>query len=399
VNGLPLAADRLDDAVLVEAGDPGGMLRQVACAAAHVRIALRAAAEAGVDALTPADRPRAVVVAGPGIAGDALDALCGSASPVQVVSVRGDRLPGWVGAADLVVVTAGGDVPASDPGDATAHDAAAPEAGSPGEAIFAIAEQALRRGCQLAGIGPPAGNSAAPLRDLVRGPYIPAAPGLWPVLTGLLVMAERLGLARVGADGYEDAATALEDISHRCRPASESFVNPAKSLALDLVTGLPVIWGTGPFGAVAARRFASQLNVVAKYPAIPGSLPEAAAGQAALFDGSFAPGPEPDFPSLEDPDGFALDDDSDSRAEIRLVLLADPAAEDPRLASLRAAARSVAEQRGIRVSELAAEGDRPLRRLATLIQLGDYASAYLAIACGIDPSATVAIGDLADPVA
>ena len=32
-----LAADRLDDAELVEAADPGGMLRQVASSAAQVR--------------------------------------------------------------------------------------------------------------------------------------------------------------------------------------------------------------------------------------------------------------------------------------------------------------------------------------------------------------------------
>lgn len=387
MNGLPLAADRLDDPDLVEAGDPGGMLRQVASAAAHVRIGQRSAEEAGVDVLSRDGRPRAVVVAGPGIAADALDALCGPTTPVQVVSVRGQRLPGWVGAADLVIATAGADAPASDLG--------AP--GAPAtDAVLAVAEQALRRGCQLAGIGP----SSSPLRDLVRGPYIPVAPGLWPALTGLLAIAERIGVARIGADGFEDAATAMEDVSHRCRPSSESFVNPAKSLALDMVGGLPVVWGTQRLGAVAASRLTSQLSVIAKYPAIYGALPETAFGQVALFDGPFAPEPDPEFPAIEDPDDFALDPDgSATRAELRLVLLSDPAAEEPGPASLPAAARDVAEQRGIRVSELTAEGERPLRRLATLIHLGDYASVYLAIASGIDPGSAVAAGDLADRVA
>lgn len=384
MNGLPLAADRLDDPELVEAGDPGGMLRQVASAAAHVRIAVHAAREAGLAALSADDRPRAIVVAGPGIAGDALEVLCGPSVPVQIVCVRGQRLPGWVGAADLVIATAGGDIPVSDPGT---------EGPPVGDAVLSVAEQAMRRGCQMAGIGP----ASSPLRDLVRGPYVPAAPGPWQILTSLLVMAEQLGIITIDADGYEDAATVLEDIAHRCRPVSESFVNPAKSLALDLVGGLPLVWGSRPLGGLAARRFGTMLNVVSKFPAQHGTLPDAVADQAGLFDGPFVPGPAPRFPSLEDPDDFGLDD-PDERTELRLVLLADPAAEDAPMAALRGAVRDVAQQRGIRVSELAAEGERPLRRLATLIQLGDYASVYLAIASGIDPSVATAIGDVTERI-
>jgi glucose/mannose-6-phosphate isomerase len=384
VNGLPLAADRLDDPDLVEAGDPGGMLRQVASSAAHVRIAVRAAEEAGTAALSRDGRPRAVVVAGPGIGGDALDVLCGPSAPVQVICVRGHRLPGWVGAADLVIATAGGDAPASDPG------ADAPAAG---EAVLSVAEQAMRRGCQMAGIGP----AASPLRDLVRGPYIPSAAGMWPVLTGLLVIAGHLGIVQIGADDYEDAATVLEDISHRCRPVSESFVNPAKSLALDLVGTLPLVWGSRPLGGLAARRFSLMQNVVSKSPALHGTLPEALADQAGLLDGPLAPGPELEFPSLEDSDDFGFDG-TPERTELRLVLVSDPAAEDARTASVRDAARAVAEQRGVRVSELASEGDGPMRRLATLLQLGDYTSVYLAIACGIDPSSAVAAGDIAERI-
>ena len=60
------AADRLDDAQLVEAADPGGMLRQVASSAAQVRTAVRACSEADLSPVTAAGRPRAIVVAGMG---------------------------------------------------------------------------------------------------------------------------------------------------------------------------------------------------------------------------------------------------------------------------------------------------------------------------------------------
>ena len=112
---------------------------------------------------------------------------------------------------------------------------------------------------------------------------------LWAVAIPLLVIAERLGVTRIGPDVYELTATRLEEVSHQCRPASESFVNPGKSLALDLVGALPMVWGTSALSEVAARRFASQLQENAKYPAIAGMLPEAAHHQVAAFDGPFAP--------------------------------------------------------------------------------------------------------------
>jgi glucose/mannose-6-phosphate isomerase len=357
VNGASLAGDRLDDQQLVEAGDPAGVLREVASAAARVRIAVRTARESGLDALDPGDRPRAIVVVGTSLAGDMLAALCGAASPVQILSVPGDRLPGWIGAADLVIGTDGDD-----------------------HAVLEACRQASRRGCQLVGIG----GAEAPLRDLTGGLYLPATPGLWPVLIGLTGIVERLGLLRVGEDGYEDTATALEDIAHRCRPASESFVNPAKSLALDMVTSVPVVWGAG-LAEVGARWFASQLRCVAKCPAVSGSLAAAVDGQAGVLEGAFAPGPDRMFY-----------DDEEAGPSIRLVLLADPAGEHQRTVALRRAAGELAREHGVRVSELAAEGERPLRRLATLVQFADYASVYLAIACGLDPAAAASAAGLRD---
>jgi glucose/mannose-6-phosphate isomerase len=105
--GIALAADRLDDPELVEAGDPAGMLRQVASSAAQVRTALRTCAETDLSVLRPDNRPRAIVGAGTGggsgIVGDLLAAVCGAGAPVQITNSRGYQLPGWVGAADLVV--------------------------------------------------------------------------------------------------------------------------------------------------------------------------------------------------------------------------------------------------------------------------------------------------------
>jgi glucose/mannose-6-phosphate isomerase len=405
--GAALAAFRLDDPEIVEAGDPGGMLRQIASSAAQVRTALRACAEADLSAIGPDIRPRAIVVAGSGGAGgsafscDALAAICGLGTPVQVTGVSGYQLPGWIGAADLVIAVS--------------------RSGHTAEAL-ALAGEAARRGCGLVGVSAP----GSPLQDLVaraRGTFIPvttvgpARAMPWALTVPLLVTAARLGVARIDDTAYEMAAAVMEDVSHQCRPSSESFVNPAKSLALDLVGRLPVIWGGSQVAAAAARRFASQLAANAKYPALVGLLPEAGHDQVAMFDGPYAPPLEPAFPAAEDfggtglggtrfgEDDFGFSDDDSAGLDglsaddesLRLVLLADPAGEHPVVERTRAAAASLAAVRGIDVSDIAMDtaGD-PLRRLAGTVQLLDYASVYLGIAAGIDPLAIAAIKDLRD---
>lgn len=387
-----LAADRLDTPDVIEAADPGDMLRQVASAAAQVRTALRSCAETDLSAFAADGRPRAIVVAGmggSGLAGEMLNAMAGLSSPVQVVVSQAERLPGWVGAADAVVaVSCSGSTPET----------------------LAIATEAARRGCRLAGIGAE-GSPLHRIAEQARAPFVPVVPialprsMLWAVAVPLLVIAERIGVARIGTDVYELAASRLEEISHQCRPASDSFVNPGKSLALDLVGELPMVWGTSALSGVAARRFASQLQENAKYPAIYGMLPEAAHSQVAAFDGPFAPrssrlsGQEPgsgpdDMSELPgwDPD-YEEDEAAGGFTALRLILIADPD-EDPRVASQRAAVTELAGQRGVGISELAMDGEHPLVRLAGVIQLADYASVYLAIASGIDAGQTVAIRDL-----
>jgi glucose/mannose-6-phosphate isomerase len=388
-----LAADRLDTPDVVEAADPSDMLRQVASAAAQVRTALRSCREADLSVLDPDVRPRAIVVVGmgsSGVAGDILGAVAGPGTPVQVVTVQTERLPGWVGAADVVLAV-------SCSGTSTE--------------TLAIAAEAARRGCRLAGVGAE-GSALHRIAEQARAPFVPVIHGglprsmLWALTIPLLVMAERLGVVRIDPDVYELAASRLEEVSHQCRPASESFVNPGKSLALDLAGTLPVVWGTSALSGVAARRFAGQLNENAKYPAIAGVLPSAAHNQVAMFDGPFAPGAgraaagaeqgqngSPDLASWDPEYDETEQDETDGPTSLRLVVIADPD-EDQLVGAQRAAVTELAGLRGIGVSELSMDGEHPLVRLAGVVQLADYASVYLAIASGIDPGQAAAITDI-----
>ncbi|MFF4237148.1 SIS domain-containing protein [Actinomadura geliboluensis] len=375
-----LDPSRLEDAEAVEAADPGGMLRQVASSAAQVREAQRAAAEAGVAALAEDGRPRAVVVAGvggSGIAGDVLAAVCGAGCAVPVFTVRGHRLPGWVGAADLVIAVSC--------------------SGTTAETLD-VAAEAARRGCRLMFVGAPE-SPLADLADRSRALFVPVRSAgqprstLWGLTVPLVVAARTLRLVDVPDAVLESTATLLEDVAHRCRPSSEPFVNPAKRIALDLAGDVPLVWGTSAIAATAAYRTACQLNENAKYPAVFGEMPEAGHNQVAAFDGFFARGGSPAEPGASDDDHFFRDRAEDPEHGLHLLLLRD-VDEHPRVRARAEAAAALARDRGVVVTEIRAEGEHPLERIASLIASADYVTVYLAIALGVDPTPVPAIDEL-----
>src|SRR5260370_33155269 len=179
--GFALGADRLDTPDVIEAADRGDMLRQVASSAAQVRTALRSCLETDLSAFAPDARPRAIVVAGmgsSGLAGEIVNAMTGLGSPIQVVTTQAERLPGWVGAADAVIaVSCSGTTPET----------------------LAIAAEAARRGCRLAGVGAQ-GSPLHRIPEQARAPFIPVVPAglsgatLWGL--ALPVLLERPRLAR-----------------------------------------------------------------------------------------------------------------------------------------------------------------------------------------------------------
>lgn len=349
----------LDDQTHLSASDPGGMLPAVASSAAHVRMAYRIALESGVDKLQ--GRPRAIVVVGmgaPGLVGDILATVCGPGAPVPILTVSEHRLPGWVGAADLVIAISGSGF---------------------GRETVAVATEAVRRGCHLLAVG----RAGSPLEAIARQAsamfvsvptHGPSRSNLWLLAIPAMVALSSLGLIRADADDYEQMAVLLEDIAHRCRPASETFVNPGKTLAMDLAGNVPLIWGSSAVAAVAAQRMVAQLGKNAKYPALHGTLFD----QVATFDGPMA---ERDI--FADEAGFS----------VRLVVLRD-VEEEPELARRRVLSIQLAHDRGVPVSEIMAEGEHPLQRLATLIELVDYASVYLALGYGLDPTPVSAVAEL-----
>jgi glucose/mannose-6-phosphate isomerase len=386
VNGHRIADESLlNDEKSMVGNDPGGMLRATASAGAQVRESAALAAEADLSVLADEGRPRAVVVAGigtAGLTGSILATVAGHRCPVPIIGHRSAGVPGWVGAADVVI--------------AVSASGRSPEA-------LAAADAAARRGARLVAIGNPDSELQA-MAERARSPFIPvprrapARASLWGLAVPVLLAARAIGLVKVNEADLAETATRLDADAERCRPGADSFVNPAKSLALGLAGSIPIVWGSSPLATVAARRFADTLAANARYPVMAGALGEAGRGRVGLLDGVFGGLAESSRDIFADPDDAA----DDTATRLRLVLFRDgglnpeedadePVAVEERRAD---AAQELAERRGVRVDVLTAEGGSALERLASLTAVPDFASLYLALAHGLDPMAVPAISEM-----
>ncbi len=366
-----IAEEVLDDLDVLRARDPRGLLPAVAGAGAQVRETARLVQEAGVDRVTEGGRPRGLVIVARregAVAASVLRALLGQRSPVTVEVVPGPALPVWTGPSDIAVV-----------------------ATRTGAGAYAVAPafEAARRGVSLVGVG----AEDAPLRaacSAARAPYVPLPPSrvrhatMWSLLTPLLLLAVDLGLLPASAAEPEAIAAALDEVAAECGPAQESFVNPAKTLALELLDALPVIAAEGPLAGAAAARVADQLATLAGLPASTFRLPDQRVAACAVLGGPLTAG---------DGDDFFRDRAADAARRLRLLTIRDPEAEPPDGAGEReprSAAEAVDEvlrtaaAYAVPVSALAEHGDPQryarLPRLARQLAVADFTAVYLALA-------------------
>lgn len=349
-----------DSAALAEA-DTAGLLRSAATAGAQFRSTGQAAAEAGVATLE-GSRPRALVLLiRPGssvYAVPLVNALLGPACPVPVVVAT--EAPSWIGPLDVLV----------------AHTADAAD-----RELADSVSRAVRRGCEVVlsapGEGPivAAGAGAARLLE----PRVPVPAGLdFPrALATLLVTVTALGLLK--AD-LEELATDLDRELERDHLSHESFVNPAKALALRLADHTPLLWGVDAPGTAVAHYAAATLAAHAAVIGHAADVAEAASAtglqrvlarpvQADIFHDPF------DDPVEATGGAAALP------APPRILLLATEET-DPADAVMRHAGRGWASADTLHLVEEIPPGtpNAVLRRAALLATRFDVAALYLGLA-------------------
>ncbi|WP_448615694.1 SIS domain-containing protein [Modestobacter sp. URMC 112] len=367
-----LAEEVFDDPALLRARDPRDLLPAVAGAGAQVRETARLTEEAGLGRVTAGGRPRGLVIVARregAVAAAVLRALLGPSSPVTVDVVPGPALPVWMGASDIAVI-------------ATRTGA--------GRYAVTPAYEAARRGVAVVGIG----AEDAPLHAACassRAPYV-ALPAsrvrhttLWSLLTPMLLLADQLGLLPAGVADTELVAAALDEVAAECGPTRESFVNPAKTLALELLDALPVIAAEGPLAGAAAERVADQLATLAGLPVTAFRLPDQRVAARTVLAGPLAP--------EAGADDFFRDRADDTGRRLRLLTIRDADVgehdgaheREPRSAAeaMQEVLRT-ATAANVPVSRLGEHGDqeRPARlvQLARQLAVADFSAVYLALA-------------------
>jgi glucose/mannose-6-phosphate isomerase len=381
----------LNDPEHIAACDSRQTLLALATAGAQVRQAITLSREAGIERVGGGDRPRSLLVAslgGSAVVADVLELLAEPRSPVPVTVRRNLPLPGWVGPLDLVVAVS------------LSGRASGP---------LAVAAEAARRGASLLTVGA-ADSPLAEVCARARGVHIDVGHGrtssrtaLWSLLTPVVLAADALGLIEAGESVLAATADRLDLHAEACRPSSESFVNPAKVLAMQLAETIPVVLGDGPLNGVAAWRAASMLARTARIPATSGELPDAASQIVASFDGPFTAGGGRGVGVRQSaPDIFAdpfLDGPAQPRLGLLLLRDAPPTTltqERVDAEALTDAVLQTAYDAGVRVSIVVAEPGHPLVRLAGQIAQTDFAATYLAIGLGLDPAVSPHVADLRD---
>ena len=308
------------------------------------QVARAARDAAGVRGLPPQDEVDNVAVLGMGasaLAGDVMAAVAGPFVPVPMVVARGYGPPSFVGPGTLCFAV-------SFSGDTEETVEAAQAAAAAGARMVVVT-----RGGQLAEMAP---SWQAPLIE-VPGDLPAARAALGALAVPLVLMLEQVGLFP-GAGEWVDAAVAQLEVRREALAAGDW----AAAIALAIGPTIPLVVGAGPLGAVAARRWKTQVNENAKSPAFSATMPELCHNEVA---------------------GWGQHGDV-TRQLFTLVELRhdeEHPLEEARFDQVRELLAEVTHD----VIEVRAVGEGSLAQLLDLVLVGDMVSLHLAARVGIDP--------------
>ena len=338
----------LDDADALRAGDPQGVIEAYLGSGDQLRKAHDETRDLKVEALGV----RSVVLCGMGgsaAAADVVVAAFEDDAPVAMTVRRGYRLPAWVGHDTLVICL-------SYSGDTEETVAAYDGARAVGARLLTIsaggtlAERASANGSVHAAVQPGAPQPRAALGSLTGA------------LLGALTSA---GILEADEEELASMPGSLRALAAELGPGTPTDANRAKQLAAWIGGRVPVVWGSEGVSAAAAWRWKAAFNENAKIPAFASILPELNHHEVVGWTKGHG-------------DTF------------RIVVLRE-SGEHPSVEPRLAATLEEVRAADIDVQEVRVEGPSPLARALSLAMIGDVASAYHAVAAGIDPAPIEAI--------
>ena len=210
-----------------------------------------------IEGLPPADGITSVVVlgmGGSGIAGDVLAAVAGPTCPVPIVVNKHYECPAFVGPDTLVLaISFSGNT--EETIDAVHHAVGA------GARLVAITA-----GGHLARIAHEWGAPVVRIDDSIPMPRA----GIAAVAVPPLLVLEQLGLLEDATAQVDDAVAQLE----RRRAELGADLSPVTTVARRIGRTLPIVYGGGPLGEVAAWRWKGQFNENPKVASFANRVPE-----------------------------------------------------------------------------------------------------------------------------
>ena len=293
-----------------------------------------------------------LVIAGMGgsaIGGDFLRALYEPTLTVPVTVIRDYQLPGYVDENTLVF--------------------AASNSGKTEETLSCY-EQARRAKCTIVAfttggtLGQDASDDGTLLVTFPGGLQPRAALGY--SFIPLIVASARLGiLPEILLDEIDEASAVLRQVRNECNAEVPVADNLAKRLAQSFVGKIPVVYGSQADRGVVAYRWKTQINENAKAYAVANVFPELNHNETVGWSGTHGQG-EPE-------------------RELVVVILRDDR-EPSQIKKRVDLTKQIIARQKVEIAEAWARGESSLARMLSLVYVGDFASYYLAIAYGEDPT-------------
>ncbi|MGH9252721.1 MAG: SIS domain-containing protein [Acidimicrobiales bacterium] len=309
-----------------------------------------AASVAGLPRSNEIDNVMVLGMGGSGLAGDVVTAIGGPFVPVPMVVSKGYAPASFVGPGTLCfAVSFSGDT----------------------EETFEASQAAAAAGARMVVVS--VGGQLGELAPAWQAPHIrlpgdipmPRA-GLGALAVPMLLVLEQVGLFP-GAASWVDAAVT------RLRERRDALVagDLAPRIARTIDRTVPLIFGAGPLGSVAARRWKALVNENAKAPAFAATIPELCHNEICGW-GQHGDMTRQVFTLVE------LRHDEEHPQELRRFELV----------------REIMAEVVHDVVEVRAVGEGPLAQLFDLTLVGDFVSLHMAAREGIDPGPVPVLEDM-----
>ncbi len=342
--------------------DTLGFLDAVAGLPEQLTAAHAAAAQIDADVFPAGNEIHNIVVlgmGGSGIAGDVLASVANGSLPVPVTVLKQYRTPAFVGPHTLAfALSYSGDT----------------------EETMSMAAGAIEAGARVVAVS--SGGALADLATRNGGVHIACPPGYMPraalgaLVAPLFVTLFRMGLLPSAHDLLVGAQDQLARRRDACAPGVTGDANTARLLARKIGRTIPLVYGGGALGAVAAMRWKADINENAKAPAFWNTHPE-----------------------LDHNEICGFGQHGDVTRQLLTLIELRHGFEHERLAPRFAGVREQIEECVVQVLEVRSEGEGRLAHLLDLMYLGDWVSCYLALENDVDPGPIPAIDTLKDLLA